>query len=159
FAPYTTLDDYLLEIARTWRLFVDLVAPVAVVQIRLRFINRIPLPMGEGPPDLNEYLKPGPKLPEGLSLELTSILNQYTAIDAATGDEVNVRIVIDEHEMPPKLSKKRSLPVIFDVAGLHRDSADPQVWENIEATILALRGMVSAVFWSSLTERCLNLFR
>ena len=46
-APYTSLDDYLPEIKRTWGLYVDLVKPVQVRQIRVRYINRILLPMTE----------------------------------------------------------------------------------------------------------------
>ena len=35
-APYSNLDDYLPEVARTWRLFVTLASPVQVRVVRLR---------------------------------------------------------------------------------------------------------------------------
>jgi uncharacterized protein (TIGR04255 family) len=159
FAPYTNLDDYLPEIERTWQIYADLVSPVAICQIRLRFINRIVLPLVDGFVDPNEYLCLGPKLPEELSLELVSVLNQYTAVDRATGHEADVRMVIEQPERPAFPRSRQSLPIIFDIAGINRRSADPQAWENIETTIRALRRMVNTIFWSSLTERCLNLFR
>ena len=35
-APYTSLDSYLPEIERTWRLFVSIAAPVQIRTVRLR---------------------------------------------------------------------------------------------------------------------------
>ncbi len=159
FAPYTDLDEYLPEIERTWRIFVDLVSPVTIRRIGLRYINRILLPSGEGIVNLDEYLCLDSKLPEEIALKFTSVLNEYSAIEDVTGHEVKVRMVIDERETLPWLRENQPLPVIFDIAGSHRESYDPQIWENIESTIFALRRMANAIFRSSLTERCLNLFR
>ncbi len=159
FKPYTNLDEYLPEIKRTWRIFVDLVSPVTVRRIGLRYINRIFLPSGEGIINLDEYLHLGSELPDEIALKFTSVLNEYSAVEDVTGNEVKVRMVIDEIEKLPWLRENQPLPVILDIAGSYRQSSDPQVWENIEAAILALRRMANAIFWSSLTERCLNLFR
>jgi uncharacterized protein (TIGR04255 family) len=150
FPPYTNLDEYLPEIRRTWQIFVDLVAPVTVRRISLRYINRILLPSSASIINLDEYLHLGSKLPDEMALKF----NEYLAIDDVTGNEVKVRMVINEQERT-----NRPLPVILDIAGSHRHSTDPQVWENIEATILGLRRMANAAFQSSLTEQCLNLFR
>ena len=59
-APYSGLDDYLPEIERTWSLYVDLASPVQIRAIRLRYINRILLPLAANTVDLDEYLKIGP---------------------------------------------------------------------------------------------------
>jgi uncharacterized protein (TIGR04255 family) len=158
-APYTDLDEYLPEIRRTWEIFVDLVSPVSIRRIGLRYINRLHLPLAEGIVSLNDYLCLGLTLPEEVALKLTSVLNEYSAIEDETGHEVKVRMVIDEQETVPRRREDPPLPVIFDIAGSHRQSSDPQAWENIEATILALRRMANSIFRSSLTERCLNLFR
>ena len=45
-APYTSLDDYLPEIERTWHLFVGLASPVQIRVVQLRYINRIPCRRG-----------------------------------------------------------------------------------------------------------------
>ncbi|MEA2337201.1 MAG: hypothetical protein QOE82_1208 [Thermoanaerobaculia bacterium] len=159
FRPYENLDAYLPEIKRTWKIFMDLVSPVAVRRIGLRYINRIFLPPGEDIVDLSEYLNLGSKLPEDVSLSFTSVLNEYSAVEDLTGNDVKVRIVIDEQEKRPWLRENPPLPVILDIAGSHRGSLDPQVWENIESAIHALRRMDDAIFQSTLTERCLDLFR
>src|SRR5882724_4374161 len=36
-APYTALDDYLEEIEKTWRIYVELAMPTQVRQLRLRY--------------------------------------------------------------------------------------------------------------------------
>src|ERR1700738_1183517 len=84
-APYTSLDDYLPEIERTWRLYVDLVSPVQIRVIRLRYINRILVPMAASTVDLAEFLKISPRLPEEENLILSSFLSQQGAIEKDTG--------------------------------------------------------------------------
>src|SRR5262249_19794865 len=63
-APYTSLDDYLPEIERTWHLYVDRVSPLQIRTIRLRYIKRIQLPMTSGTVDLDEFLRIGPRFPD-----------------------------------------------------------------------------------------------
>ena len=48
-SPYTALDEYLPEIERTWLSYLEIAAPIQVRQIRLRYINRIliPIPLGQ----------------------------------------------------------------------------------------------------------------
>src|SRR5690242_5995895 len=46
-APYSSLDDYLPEIERTWRLYLSLIPITKVRAVRLRYINRLKLPMIE----------------------------------------------------------------------------------------------------------------
>jgi uncharacterized protein (TIGR04255 family) len=84
-APYTSLDDYLPEIERTWRLYVDLVSPVQLRIIRLRYINRILVPMTANTVDLDEFLKIGPRLPDEKRLVLSGFLNQLAAIEKDSG--------------------------------------------------------------------------
>jgi uncharacterized protein (TIGR04255 family) len=158
FRPYKVLDEYLPEIERTWKIFVDLLSPGAIRRIGLRFINQIDLPPAEGIGDLGEYLNLGSRPPEDLSLKFTSVLNEYSAVEDITGNEVKVRLAIREQDVPPPWRREMPVPVILDIAGSQRGS-DAQAWENIEPTIQSLRRMDNAIFRSSLTELCLNLFR
>jgi uncharacterized protein (TIGR04255 family) len=159
FRPYKDLDEYLPEIERTWKIFVDLLSPVSIRRIGLRFINQIDLPPVEEIGDLGEYLNLGSRPPEDLSLKFTSVLNEYSAVEDVSDNEVKVRFVIREQDVPPPWRREMPVPVILDIAGSRRGSVDPLVWENLEPTIQSLRRMDNAIFRSSLTERCLNLFR
>src|ERR1700692_2170040 len=89
-APYTTLDDYLAEIGWTWRSYVDIVSPIQTRAIRLRYINRIRLPLTAGAVDLDEYLKTAQRLPDEDGMTLTGFLSQQAAIEIATGHQLNI---------------------------------------------------------------------
>jgi uncharacterized protein (TIGR04255 family) len=151
-APYTRLDDYLPEIERTWRLFVRLASPVQVRLIRLRYINRLLLPLVADWVELSDFLTIGPRLPGEESLRLAGFLNQYVAIENDTENEVTITLT-----MQP-LDNNR-LPVIFDIAALQAVAAEPGDWESLLAHIQSLRNLKNRVFRNALTERSLDLFR
>jgi uncharacterized protein (TIGR04255 family) len=151
-APYTSLDDYLPEIERTWRLFVELAAPVRVRLVRLRFINRILLPTDGGSVDLGKYLKLGPRLPDEANLAFSGFFNQHSAVESATGNAVNITMATQPLEGD-------KLPVILDIEAYKADKLEPQDWEQIVSRIQSLRLLKNLVFKHSLTDQCLNLFR
>ena len=151
-APYTSLDDYLPEIERTWRLFVGLAAPTQIRSVRLRYINRILLPLTADRVELDDYLAIGPRLPDEERLTFVGFLNQHTALEADTGNQVN--IILTTQSRGPDV-----LPLIFDITALREESAEPENWDWIVARIQSLRRLKNRVFKNSLTERCLELLR
>ncbi len=151
-APYTSLDDYLPEIERTWGLYADLVKPVQVRQIRVRYINRILLPMTDRRVELDHYLTVAPRSPDEDRLELAGFLSQQVAIETATGNQVNTVLTAQ----PPEDGK---LPVIFDNSAVNNEPCEPDSWPQILQRIEALRVLKNHVFKRTLTEPCLALFR
>ncbi len=151
-APYSSLDDYLPEIERTWRLFIDLALPSQVQAIRLRYINRIFLPLTEGRVQLDDYFRVGPRLPDEKNLTFVGFFNQHTAIENSTGHQVNIVLTAE----PPQ---DGHLPIIFDnsVASLSR--GEPDNWAWILERTQSLRLLKNRIFRDTLTESCLNLFR
>ncbi len=151
-APYAGLDDYLPEIERTWRLFVSIAAPVQIRSVRLRFINRILLPMAGGSVKLENYLKVGPRLPDEERLIFTGFLNQHSAVERATGNEVVIILTTQSQE-------NEKLPLILDITAAANGPAEVEDWAWLSATIQALRALKNSVFRNTLTDQCLNLFR
>ena len=151
-APYEGLDGYLPEMERTWRLFVGVAAPAQVRLIRLRYINRILLPMTGGRVDLDRYLKLGPKPSDEDRLTLVGFLNQYSAVEAGTGHQVNVILTAQAQE-------NDNLPVILDIEAINFGNAEPDDWTWIESKIQSLRRLKNHVFENSLTDQCLALFQ
>lgn len=151
-APYTSLDDYLPEIERTWNLFVHLAAPLQVRLIRLRFINRILLPAVNGSVNLDEYLKLGPRLPDEANLTFSGFFNQHSAVEVATGNAVNITMATQPMEGD-------KLPVILDIDAHYAGNMEPADWAQITARIQSLRRLKNLVFKNSLTDPCLNLFQ
>jgi len=151
-SPYSSLDDYLPEIERTWRLYLELASPVQVRLIRLRYINRILLPLTTGGVDLDYYFKVSPRLPDEDRLKLISFLNQHAAVDVETGNQVNIVLTAQAPE-------GQNLPVIFDNTVAAAESGEPENWSWIRGQINALRALKNHIFKRTLTDTCLNLFR
>jgi len=150
--PYTTLDDYLPEIERCWKLYLELASPEQVRNVRLRYINRILLPFTEGRVELDNYLKIGPHLPDEETLTLTGFVNQHAAVDVETGNQVHILLT----SLPPEGA---TLPVIFDNSATAPGPGDPKDWTWIISKIMSLREIMDRIFQKSLSESCLNLFR
>lgn len=151
-SPYTSLDDYLPEIERTWRLYVGLASPVQVRLIRLRYINRILLPIMASGVQLEDYLKVGPRLPDEDKLRFVGFLNQHSAVEVETGNQVNIVLTAQAPE-------GQKLPVIFDNSVAALESGEPENWSWILTKIQALRALKNHIFKRTLTDTCLNLFR
>jgi uncharacterized protein (TIGR04255 family) len=151
-APYTSLDDYLPEIERTWGLYRQVAGPVQVVAVRLRYINRILLPLAEGSVDLDDYLAAGPRLPVEESLRFAGFVDRHSMFEAATGHRVDVTLATQPEEAD-------GLPIILDIQTVAPGTADPEDWQMIEGRVRALRALKNLVFRRTLTERCLRLFQ
>jgi len=150
-SPYSSLDDYLLEIERTWSIFVKIAKPIQVKQIRLRYINKLILPMGSENIELDTYLSFGPKLPDDQQLAMLGFLYQYSAVEVATQNRANVVIAAQPIEGD-------NLPVIFDI-GVQTDAPfDPSDWQAISKAIQSLRLLKNSIFKKTLTNTCLDLF-
>lgn len=151
-APYTTLDDYLPEIERTWRLYVDLASPLLTRIIQLRYINRILLPMTEGHVELDEYFNIGPRQPDEGRLKLTGFIVRQTAIEPDTG--LDASWVLTPEPVPGD-----KVPMLFDITVGRAIAGEPSNWAEIRASIDALRVLKNRIFGNSLTAKCIDLFQ
>lgn len=151
-APYSSLDDYLPEIERTWQLYVGIASPIQIRAIRLRYINSILLPVTASTLDLDEYLKTGPRVPDGCNLMLSGFLHQLVATDKDTGHQVNTVLT-------SQASVNGMLPVILDITVTSTSGPEMPEWATISRTVASLRGLKNRVFENTLTPRCLELFQ
>lgn len=151
-APYSTLDEYLPEIERTWGLFATIVSPVQIRVVRLRYINRILLPFANERVELQRYLKVSPGLPAEDRLQFAGFLNQHAAVEVGTGHQVNIVLTSQPRE-------NENLPVILDICVASEEIATPENWVWILAKVQSLRALKNRIFRSTLTEQCLTLFQ
>jgi len=151
-APYATLDDYFAEIERTWKVFVDIAKPVVIRVVRLRYINRIQLPMTDARLELNDYLKLAPRLADEDRLSFAGFFNQHSVLEPATGNRANIVFATQ-----PLMGDQ--LPIIFDIEAFKEVSVEPADWTTISGKITSLRSLKNLVFRNSLTDKCLNLFQ
>ncbi|HEV7401558.1 MAG TPA: TIGR04255 family protein [Chthoniobacteraceae bacterium] len=150
-APYTSLDDYLPEFERTWKLFVNLTTPALIREVRLRYINRLLLPIVDDQVEFNAYLRISPRLPDEERLAFLTFFNQYTAVEVESGYEVNSVMTL-------QASESNRLPLILDIEVVAKGSNEPNDWEWIRVRVDELRSLKNRVFKNTLTDKCLNLY-
>jgi uncharacterized protein (TIGR04255 family) len=151
-APYGSLDDYLPEIQRTWDIYRELVTPILIRVVRLRYINRLDLPFVDHQLDLDSYFTAGPRIPDEDRLALLGFLNQHQLVEEKTGYHITTVLAAGKEE-------GGKLPVIFDNTVAAKIDADPIDWQALEVTIQSLRNLKNRVFADTLTEKCLRLFQ
>jgi uncharacterized protein (TIGR04255 family) len=151
-APYSTLDDYYPEIKRTWELFQSIGGPLQTRAVRLRYINRVPIPFSGTNVALSEYFKAGIDSPEDTELVLTGFLNQRSAVELATGNQINVVIAGEKAE-------QSVAPVIFDITVAKPIATEPANWIELSKVIESLRNLKNRIFRNTLTDKCLKLFQ
>ena len=154
-APYGSLDEYLPEIERLWHQFLDIAKPLQVRTIRLRYINRVLLPLEEGRVELDDYLRTRPWTSIDPSFTLLSFLNQHRVVDQESGHVASTVLAGQPSE------GDRS-PVILDITAETSGSnepIEPGDWTTIEDRVRSLRHLKNRVFFRTLTDKCLTLFR
>ena len=151
-APYSTLDDYLDEVKRAWKLFVNLAKPVQVRAVRLRYINQIKVLLTDGLADLDDYLRIGPKLPHEETLILMGFLDQHMALEKDTSNFVQTTLT--SKNQPPD-----TLVVIFDITVWKEERSQPDDWPKIVSTIQSLRNLKNRTFYNTLNPKCLQQYQ
>ncbi len=151
-APYEGFDACLPEIQRTWDLYRRFAEPISVRTLRLRYINRLLLPLREGSVELDLYLTTSPKVPAENRLVLSGFLNQYAAADRDTGHKVAVVLAAQPAE-------DDQLPVIFDNAASASGEWDPMDWSALYDVLESLRNLKNMIFFETVKQPCLDLFQ
>lgn len=149
-APYATFDEYAPVIHKAWVAFTDLVKPVQVKRIALRYINRISLPAPQGRVKLADYLANPPSLPVA-TLEFLGFLHQHSGADPLTKNRTNIVLTLETpaHD---------SIPLLFDIESFALCSCPPPDWGSLLQKLLELRSLNNAIFLNTLTARCKALF-
>ncbi len=151
-APYGSLDDYLPEIERTWAIFRNLTLPTQIRVVRLRYINRLDLPILSKDVKVADYIKNAPEVPPGTNLSLRGFLSQRLTVESETGHEANIVL----SSQPAQCD---AFPIIFDICVGALGPEEPENWTWISKKIISLRDLKNRIFTNTLTEKCLNLYQ
>lgn len=151
-APYTSLDDYLPEIERTWQAFVHIAQPTLCRTVRIRFINRVVLPSTEGRVEIDEYLRLAPRLANEERFVFVGLFSQHSLLEPTTGNQANIVFATQDAELD-------RLPVILDIEVFKVADCEPGDWPIIAGRIDALRDLANVIFRNCLTDPCLRLFQ
>jgi uncharacterized protein (TIGR04255 family) len=152
-APYTHFENYAGEIERSWRDFLEIAKPSQIQVIRMRYINRILLPLDQtsGMLDLAKYLSATPRLPSTNSrLRFKGFLHQHLVEQVETGHEASIVLTSQPQEA-------ERLPIILDITVASIGPRDASDWAWVLGKIKSLRDLKNSIFENTLTEACLSL--
>ena len=148
--PYRDWEAFRADIVKAWSEYVSIAAPSGISRIGVRYINRldIPVPMN----DLADYLTTGPmidpKLPQRFSSLFTRIEIPFPAENASS--------IVTQALVPSGRPDRAALLLDIDAYSQMAFALDDTV---LWATIDRLRDIKNKLFFGSITEKSLELFR
>lgn len=148
--PYESWEHFRTEGRELWNLYYDMVKPIKISRIALRYINRIEIPLPFK--DFKDYVltvpEIAPKLPQALS--------EFFMRLAIPNPDIGAMAVINETMEQP--TEGQRLPFIFDsdVFKITNIVGNPEsLWTEFEA----LRVFKNEIFFNSMTEKAKELFQ
>jgi uncharacterized protein (TIGR04255 family) len=148
--PYTDAPTIFSEALDLWVRYAELVAPVAVSRLALRYINKLNLPLNHQD-DLTRFLLAPPMLPEGLDASVTD----FTTRIAAHGKRGIVAIVTQKLGNPPEAGGPVPLILDLDVFKINAIETDrAHLLDHLEE----LRSVKNLAFFGSITEDAVKLY-
>ena len=145
---YTDWDDIRYSASAVWNQYLSMAGPVVVDRVAVRYINVIGVPLGA---DFDDYLAAGPRIPSKLP---QSLLNFFHRVVVPFSDAEATAIVTQASEPPTQANA----PVLLDLeinAQCKAQGSSTEIWSRLEQ----LREIKNLVFFSSLTEKALGLYR
>ncbi len=150
--PYIDWEQLSGEGLRLWAIFKELAQPVEIRRVGLRFINRIQLPPGEL--RFEDYIQSPPAPPGGLELPFLGFMQHDTLAVPGYPFAVNVIRTIQ----PPPSAGASGIALIFDI-----DVFTTQAFELdnsvLSHRLLEMRWLKNKVFYGSITQKALEMFR
>ena len=150
--PYLDWSQLYSESERLWKIFREMAQPVAIQRIGLRFINRIRLPVGEL--RFEEYIHPAPVPPSGLDLPFLGFMHNDTL--AVPGNPYAVKVI--RTIQPPQSAGASGPALILDIDVFTAQSFDSDEMV-LDRRLLEMRWLKNKVFFGSITEKALEMFR
>ncbi len=147
---YSILKNYrgwevLREAARDmWRVFLLASGPVNISRLATRYINAIEIPLGA---DYDEYLTTAPRIPKSVPQIVTSFMQRVLV---PFEQEIATAIITQALEMPG--------PAVLDIdvfTEVSLEGTSEEIWSRLDN----LRTIADGIFFSSLTEKVINLYK
>ena len=153
-APYASFDDYLPEIMRMWRAYVELAKPLTIKTLRLRYVNRIELDVpNSGTVNLDEYFHIGPKQPRDTGMALFGAYSQVSLFDAQSNVRANLVLATAE------FTRQRLVVVLDNAVDVTSSLPEPDDHAGVQQLFQTLRTTKNRVFRGALTDQCIQMFQ
>lgn len=147
--PYENWEVFSSEARELWERYSEIIQPIRIKRIALRYINRIDIPLPVN--DFKEYILTIPEiahsLPQGLS-------NFFMRLEIPKPD-INAMAIINE--VMDQMTVPQILPIIFDidVFKLVNYNEHNEMWKDFDQ----LRIFKNDIFFESMTDKAKGLFK
>lgn len=147
--PYTAWVELFPEALRLWDLYVDAVGLESVARLALRYINHLHIPWTEGD-EFGVYLLAPPNVPDPIPQKLTAFLTRFTTHDPEEDIGINIA---------QRLKPGAQGGLLLDIDVYKTGPFGARDRAAIERIFDSLHEMKNRVFFSMVTEKCLQLFQ
>jgi uncharacterized protein (TIGR04255 family) len=148
-APYGTWSELRDESQRLWALYCDVVKPLKVVRVAVRYINQINIPSERA--DYKDYFRTTPEVSPDLQQDISSFFMQLHFPQIDFGG----MLILTQSTTSPTVPG--TIPVILDLDAFRLDP-NGIAWEEIWNLLEVLRYRKNQFFEGSITERTRTLF-
>lgn len=147
--PYSEWRDLAAGAQAAWARVCERYRPEYVRAVSLRYLNKIPLERGS---DMAEYIRLCPTIPASIDTGFSDYLLRLVLQDMKVPARAEItQVATVQGADPPSLAF--DIDVISDATEFA--PASPQLWERVAR----LRDYKNRLFFSSITEKCKELFR
>lgn len=148
--PYETWEHLRDEARALWNTYEHLAKPTRIKRIALRYINKIelPLPMGDFGDWLQTLPAIDPRLPQQIAGYFMRLLISF--------EEQGISAILTQTIEP--VTTKEHLPIVFDI-DVFQEDPDSSSLESMWSRFEVLRDVKNEIFFNSVTERTLDLYR
>src|SRR5258706_1603616 len=150
--PYLTWEQLQTESQKLWNIYKDLAEPVEIQRLGLRYINRIELPSGELL--FEQYIQRPPSPPHGLELPFHGFMHKDTL--AVPSHPYAINIIRTIQQLNGGADVGVALILDIDVLTIQDFDVDNTV---LQRRLLEMRWLKNKVFFGSITDKALGMFR
>ncbi len=145
--PYTSWEELFPEVIDLWHVYAKTAQPEVVTRLALRYINYIPLPVGNV--RFEDYLTSAPVVPSELPQSVSNFLTRTTIHDQESGRAAHISQALE--------SKPDKLAIILDIDAFYQKEFEIANC-GITDAFRSLREFKNLIFFNSLTEKALEQF-
>ena len=147
---YLDWDGFSQQALKAWEQFANKVSIEVVTRLGVRFINNLNLPQET---DLNKFITNLPQIPLGIPAKMAGFLNQITLSNKEISAFGQITLALDRNR-----TNEKKLPVIFDIDVFNLEQTQNKI-ELLQKKLLDLRNFKNQIFFNSLTQNGLELYK
>ena len=154
-SPYTNWDDIQSNFTKLWGIFCEGLGVHQISKIAVRYINELKLPLPLK--DFDEFLTCSPQVPPELPQAISGFLSQVIIPDS---DKECTSVITQALEQPSQETyNSGSITIILDIDVYRMVSINITNINDINSCLEILRNQKNLMFFSHITEKCVELYK